>query len=72
MRYNIVENWGTDVESTERSITVAGESFLNCMLEVKQVAILGIGIQGCLMALMFRKYGYDVACGTNWEIQRYR
>ena len=27
----------------------------------KRVAILGGGIQGCLMALMFRKHGYDVS-----------
>ena len=27
----------------------------------RRVAILGGGIQGCVMALMFRKHGYDVS-----------
>ena len=35
-------------------------SFIGRMQQVKRVAILGAGIQGCLMALMFKRHGYDV------------
>lgn len=36
------------------------DAFIDRIREVKRVAVLGAGIQGCLMALMFSKHGYDV------------
>jgi len=38
----------------------AVNDFSTRIRKVKRVAILGAGIQGSLMALMFRKHGYDV------------
>ena len=39
----------------------AEQEFLQRIRKPKRVAVLGAGIQGCLMALMFSKHGYDVA-----------
>lgn len=38
----------------------AAYGFWKKIQQPKRVAILGAGIQGCIMALMFRKHGYDV------------
>ena len=47
-------------EDTQRLVEKREEAFKNRIQRTRRVAILGGGIQGCLMALMFRKNGYDV------------
>jgi len=48
------------VNSTKQETQDVVDEFSRRIREPKRVAILGAGIQGCLMALMFRKHGYDV------------
>jgi glycine/D-amino acid oxidase-like deaminating enzyme len=44
----------------ERLIAGADEELIQRIRKPKRIAILGAGIQGCLLALMFRKHGFDV------------
>jgi glycosyltransferase involved in cell wall biosynthesis len=44
----------------QQHITEVTNEFERRIRQPKRVAVLGAGIQGCLMALMFRKHGYDV------------